>query len=225
MTNALSQSKKNSFRRRAIELTVTMHLEKFDYYVSRMSADLQGEKQQIEERLSEMSAGLPQEEAAFLDYEFSDEFYLIDNVFLPLFLHSSTISLFAFFESELTGLCKRLDRSRGQGSAWSTLGGAGIEKAKAYLKGYRDVSFGKLNPYWENLNNMQSIRNCLAHANGDINQMSNSTKKQKIRHIVSSTNGLSIVDDNQLNIENRYLQERSADVRAFLLALSELLYP
>ena len=225
MPKALNQIQKNSFRRRVIELTVTMHLEHFDFYVSKMSADLMGEKELIQKRLDEMSAGLSQDEAAFLEYEVSDEFYLIDDVFLPLFLHSSTISLFAFFESELTALCKRLDRAQSQGSVWPSLNGSGIGKAKQYLKDHTSVNFGQLNSYWVNLNNMQSIRNCLAHANGDIAQMSTENKRERIRQIATSTEGLSVVDDDQLEIGKEYLQERSADVREFLLKLSEQVYP
>lgn len=225
MTAALSQSQKNSFRRRIIELTVSMHLEQFDLFVSKISADLKGEKQKIEERLNSLSAGLSSEESAFLEYEFSDEFYLIDDVFLPLFLRSSTISLFAFFESELTALCKRLDSAQNQGSIWSSIDGSGIGKAKEYLKSHAGVSFAQLNSYWSNLNNMQNIRNCLAHANGDIAQMSTKPKRDNIKQIVASTNGLTIVEDNQLNVGEGYLKGRSADVRGFLIALSEQLYP
>jgi hypothetical protein len=225
MNNALNQSRRHGLRRRLIELTVTTHLEQFDFYVSKMSADLTGEKELIQKRLDEMSAGLSDDEVTFLEYEFSDEFYLIDDVFLPLFLQSSTISLFAFFESELTSLCKSLARSSNQSGIWTSLNRSGILKAKKYLKTHAGVDFDPLNLYWANLNNMLLVRNCLAHANGDIDQMSSDDKQVRLRQIATSTNGLNIADDKHLLVERRYLQERSADVRRFLIDLSEQVYP
>lgn len=225
MNNALNQTRRNGLRRRLIDLTVTTHLEQFDFYVTKMSADLTGEKELIQKRLDEMSAGLSDDEAAFLEYEFSDEFYLIDDVFLPLFLQSSTISLFAFFESELTSLCKSLARSSSQAEVWNSLNGSGILKAKDYLKDHASVNFDPLNLYWANLNNMLLVRNCLAHANGYIDQMSSEDKQARLRQIAASTNGLNIANNKHLLVEKRYLLERSADVRRFLIELSEQVYP
>lgn len=225
MTDKLSQSKKNSFRRRVIELTITTHLEHFDYYVSKISETFQGEKRTLEDDLDEMSLGLSKEEAAFLEYELGADFYLIDDVFLPLFFYSSTISLCAFFESEFTALCKRLDHAKSQENIWASLNGSGIQKAKKYLRDHACIDFDQLNSYWVELNNMQSIRNCLTHANGNISQMSTESKKDTIRQIASSTNGLSVVGGNKLEISEDYLKERSADVRMFFKRLSEQVYP
>jgi hypothetical protein len=224
VSNPLSSNRKNSFRRRVIELTVNLHLEHFDHYVSKMSADLAGEKQEIEKRLKELSAGVTQDEAEFLEYEFSDEFYLIDDIFLPLFIHSSTFSLFAFFESELVALCKRLDQSAGN-SAWPATRGSGIEKAKAYLTAHAGVQFGQLNTHWQSLSNMLKVRNCLAHADGNISQMSSTAKQAEIKQIVRTTSGLNISPQGRLEVDRKYLQDRSADIRGFLLALANQIYP
>jgi len=207
-----------------MELTVNLHLEHFDQYVSKMSADLAGEKKEIEARLKQMSAGVTKDEAAFLEYEFSDEFYLIDDVFLPLFIHSSTISLFSFFESELTAFCKRLDRSDAQGPVWPTMKNSGIEKAKTYLTRHAGVQFCQLNTHWHSLSNMLRIRNCLAHANGDITQMSSTAKQTEIKQIAKSTNGLNVSSDEQLEVDREYLRDRTVDVRKFLIALANQVY-
>lgn len=223
MAAHISKDKRNEFHRRVFELTVNSHIEHFTYYLDKVEAEFKIDKAKTHKQLKELCVGLSEDEVAQLEYEYSDEFYLIDDVFVPIFYASSTMSLFSFFESEMISLCKQLDRTVSPDQSFATIGGKGLEKAKEYLTNQIGIDISDLNTLWSPLKNMASVRNCLAHANGDIAQMK-CGEKEKLQKIIASTNGLSLAHETEIRIEKGYLIDRAADISRFLLQVQARAY-
>ena len=83
MAGLISKDKRNEFHRRVFELSLNSHIEHFTYYLDKIEADFKIDKANTHKQLKELCVGLSEDEIAQLEYEYSDEFYLIDDVFSP----------------------------------------------------------------------------------------------------------------------------------------------
>ena len=136
-----------------------------------------------------------------LDEQFSEEHYIIENLFLKTFRHSMIVSIYSLIEINLNFLCRYLCRSKKLALALEEIRGDGIERAKVYLAKVCDVSFPESNE-WNEIIKLNKIRNCIVHAQGDTE---GANSPDKIKKIVKNTKGVMLESDRFIRIEGRYI--------------------
>lgn len=180
-----------------------------------------------------------------LDYEDEDEEDGIESTWLyflgdkhtysiqfPNILRSSLlISVYSFFESQLTRLCKELQMKMNLSVKYSSINGKGIEKAKVYLSDVVKIDFPTDSQAWHRIKDYQNIRNCFAHSEGILNE----GDKKLIRSVETLDNvsimgyEVDIMMGRSIHLEKDFIKSFIDTLKAFWKMIEEqyleLLYP
>ncbi|MFM0314210.1 MULTISPECIES: hypothetical protein [Paraburkholderia] len=97
-------------------------------------------------------------EAVFLEY------------FPNLQRRSALITLFSFFEHELNKLCTWFQETEKYQISYRDIAGSGIEKARTYLGKVAAIEFTESAAPWNEVKNVQLLRNLVVHADGRFPQ-------------------------------------------------------
>lgn len=103
-----------------------------------------------------------------LDNETWDLTEIFENYFPGLQRRSALVTLFSFFEHELEALCKRIKSHGHHKIALADMANKGIMRSTVYLEKVGGLTALRSNPEWQEINNIQSIRNLIVHADGKI---------------------------------------------------------
>jgi hypothetical protein len=131
--------------------------------------------------------------------------------FLFRLRYSFVVQLYTVLESRAKALCHELN----QRNPKLTLRVDDLRGGR-YLEGIR-IFLTKVHPVqitrWQEIENLQTIRNCLVHANGSV--LESQSKREHLQAIARSGCGVSIGDDGNLVIEPQYCEAALASVRGF----------
>lgn len=118
---------------------------------------------------------------------YSDEFYRIEYLFPPIFRYTAATTLYSLLESSIAILCQEIKRSKNCELEVNDMRGNGIEQARLYLEKVHGVKFPENTHGWNEIQKLNRIRNCIVHAEGNIQR---TKSPSKIRNIVEQTKGL-----------------------------------
>ncbi|MFC1463001.1 hypothetical protein ACFLQU_05270, partial [Verrucomicrobiota bacterium] len=96
----------------------------------------------------------------------------------------------------------------------------GIARSKTYLEKACGVDFPM--KHWSAMQKLNRVRNCIVHAEGDIER---ARSPDKLEHIVGNTKHLKLKNSRDLQIEDGYLADNVDRVEHFLLALYKRAFP
>jgi len=102
------------------------------------------------------------------------------------------------------------------------LRGDGIERARLYLTKVCGVQLPCEGHAWAEIQKLNNIRNCIVHAEGNVDDVSSPTK---LKNIVRNTKGISLENERYLLIDNKYLDMAITCVEDFLQELHEKSFP
>jgi hypothetical protein len=102
------------------------------------------------------------------------------------------------------------------------LKGDGIERARLYLTKVCEIQFPDGSHEWAEIQKLNNIRNCIVHAEGNVDDVRSPTK---LRNIVKNTKGISFESERYLSIDNKYLEMAITWVEDFLQELHEKSFP
>ncbi len=75
------------------------------------------------------------------------------------------ITLFSFLEDSLIELCNLYHEEKHLKVQYKDINGQGISRCRKYLDKVVDLNFSKINNSWENISNLNKIRNIIVHRN------------------------------------------------------------
>ncbi|MBD1571586.1 hypothetical protein [Aliivibrio sp. S10_S31] len=132
------------------------------------------------------------------------------------FHRNSTILIcYSILESNMVAICEKYASQRKLPIKLADLNGNGILKCKKYLENFEIVDFNEpeIKKHWEKLPVLSKLRNCIAHAEGDL------SKYTKLKpDTINGEIGLSI-KNNHVEIESSYVIDSIDRVQNFLLSL------
>lgn len=140
-----------------------------------------------------------------IDNETWDLKSIFEEYFPNLQRRSALITLFSFFEHELDKLCKRIKTECNYKIDLADIGEKGIQRSTTYLlkvaglDGFRDSS------EWQEIKQIQSIRNQVVHSDGRLPQQTDG-RRIKMTQYVDSSRHLSVSSNGELQILAGYLE-------------------
>jgi hypothetical protein len=190
-------------------------LEEFKDYVleleQKFKSDMERLGKQLDDEL-EKRGGDSTHHQDIIDW-YADDFQRIDKVFIRTFRYSAIVSIYSTLESSMNSICTHLLRLKCRTLELSNLKGEGIERAKLCLETVCAVDFPENTASWSEIQKLIKIRNCIVHAEGNIEI---ARSPQKLINIVQNTKGLEIEGKRYIKIEGEYLEAVINSVENFL---------
>lgn len=146
---------------------------------------------------------------------FGEENYRIEELFMKNFRYSMIVAIYSFCETTLNDLCYYLYRSKGLLLQLDEVRGEGIERAKLYLIKVCLINFPEKDHDWQEILKLNSIRNCIIHAEGDVDDMKSPAK---LRNIIKNTKGIALDKSIErfLYIESDYIPSIISSIEKFV---------
>jgi hypothetical protein len=143
---------------------------------------------------------------------------------VPLFFHGAfVIALWAAFECAIIELADYARKKEGARLVLSDLREPNTRRRlELYLESVMRCKLTITSTLSEQIENLQLIRNCLAHANGDLTQQRDDRRK-KIESLAAGSSGVSIRNGNVI-VENHFAHLCMDAVIAYVNALLQQLH-
>ena len=121
-----------------------------------------------------------------LDSEAWDLNAIFEYFFPNLQRRSALITLFSFFEHELDGLCDLFIRKENVSVSLNDMRGTGIDRSVLFLTKVVGLPIDKDTALWQEIKNVQKIRNLIVHNNGELKDRSGNAVGDVIKYIIAS---------------------------------------
>ena len=189
-------------------------LEDVKQYYEELETKFQRDKKRLSKRYDEETGNgkLDSEIQYQLDEYFSEENYIIENIFLKTFHYSTIVTVYSLLEISLNDLCRFLRNSKKLSLSLEELRGNGIKRAKLYLAKVCLIDFPESNE-WNEILKLNKIRNCIVHAQGDIED---AKSPKTLRNIVASTRGVELENDRFIRIDSEYINMALSNTKKLL---------
>jgi hypothetical protein len=153
----------------------------------------------LESELRDAAATLPDDERLDLFEHYSDDFFELSAHFPTTLRFAVLIAADTACEVFLNDICKAFQDSNAQSIHLSDLRGAGIEKARTYLKKVVLVEFPDGDPAWVKVRHLHQVRNSIIHADGIVRP-----NEQELRTWSGSMPGLTISAGGTITLERQF---------------------
>ena len=140
-----------------------------------------------------------------------EEYDLTESVVERNFYYSVIIQLYTHVELAFNDLCKYNESISNKKIKLSDFSGKGVERAKNYLVKVYDFVFDALDS--ELLNELNLIRNIIAHYNGNLKVISNNDQLNKITTLLNKNNEVSRSKDDYIILSQNYINSCLSKIR------------
>src|SRR5579859_3739221 len=106
-----------------------------------------------------------------------EEWWNVSEVFPHLHRSAVLLSVFAFFEHNLNAVCDSLAEEHGKRLRVTDLSGRGLARAKTYMSKEIGIPFPSTSGSWQELSQLHSLRNVIAHRDGLLKPEDKSLKE------------------------------------------------
>jgi hypothetical protein len=175
----------------AVQRLIEFRIMELREYCEELEAYFAKQQKNILDRYNKEIAKNPQEQSDIAEY-FGEEKSRIEEIFLTNFRYSMVVSVHSVLEVTLDDLCLRLQRSKRITKTLDSSQGDGIARAKRYLKEVCKISFPEGANEWQQIERSIKIRNCIVHAQGNVNKVRDSKKREKLKKLIADTNGITL---------------------------------
>ncbi|MBG9776163.1 hypothetical protein [Brevibacillus laterosporus] len=191
-------------------LQIGLEIKKYRKYSQIMEAHL---KAQFDE-LNAISVTIPEEEQnIFLDYHVED-YYHLSKDFPSILRYSVFIQVYSFLEFTLKSYCSLAKKSLEIKLSDRDLSGSGIERYRTYLKKVVEMPFPDSIPEWALIQKYNIIRNCIAHTQGNLEEMNNSNK---IKETISNLNNIELDGNSTVILKESFCDDVINTIDKFLI--------
>lgn len=207
---------KNKLLAQLSKYSLQAQLDDFEKYIiqtpPRQAVDLLNLQQAYEDEKKDAQCDYVE----YLDDYYSEQYNFLVEIQPNIFNKSALVSLYSSLEHNLNDFCNICQKMKGTNISVSDFNGDGIHKAKKYLTKLMGIDFGQ-SQEWQFITEFNKVRNCIVHANGDINKM---TSTDKLQAIVKNEPELSLKEDN-ITISVAYLIKSIREINGLFLWLYE----
>ena len=206
---------RNKVMKRIIEDHAAGELDDLYEYFQDLEGKFHGDKKRITQRydLEAEKINADPELKYQLDEYFSEEFHIIENVYLKVFRYSVVVGIYTLLEVCLDDLCRYMRRSNNLDLTLEDLKDDGIQRAKTYLMKVCKVNFPTNSHEWNEILKLNLFRNCIIHAQGDVDKVKSATK---LRNVIEKTDGVELKSDRYLVVEKTYVESAIHNVKKLL---------
>lgn len=133
---------------------------------------------------------------------------------------SALIALFAFFESELDKLCKRVKNVDGHKIDLVDIAGKGIFRSTTYLLKVARIEGVRDSCQWHEVMQIQAIRNQIVHSGGRLPK-SNDPKAEKLKAYIENSKFVLLSDEGEIILSEGYLGSCISTFKVYFSSLHE----
>lgn len=192
---------------------IIKRLEGFRAYSHDIESKFEKDIEKISERFNLFSAEEEQHGTIAIRIIMSEEYRNINDVFVGTYRNSTLVTIYSFLENTMRSICVILQKFNDYPIEVADLTGDGIQKSKTYLEKMAKIDFSKINSTWSNLQNLNLIRNCIVHVEGDAK---NFKSTDKLKNIISNNQYLSLERDRLIVVEREYIDFVINEVENFV---------
>lgn len=206
--------------KRIIEDHTAGELDDLYEYFQDLEGKFHGDKKRISQRydLEAEKINADPELKYQLDEYFSEEFHIIENVYLKVFRYSVIVGIHSVLEVCLDDLCRYMKNSNNLDLTLEDLKDNGIQRAQTYLMKVCKVDFPKDSHEWNEILKLNSFRNCIIHAQGNVDKVKSASK---LRNVIENTDGVELKNDRYLVVEKAYVETAIHNVKKFLEIIND----
>lgn len=152
---------------------------------------------------------------SYMADELSDTYWQFAERFPNILRNSFLITCCSFLENQLNAICSMEKRKRSLKLDITDLSGKGAERARNYLKKVAGIDFPD-DDSWNQIKNINSIRNFIVHNEGRLNSTENA---KKIRLYIEKRSDISLDEHNAIILSANYCRHVVNTIEAFLISL------
>ncbi len=185
-----------------LKANITKRLKGFRAYTNEIEVKFENDIHNLAEKYGLKNTEIEYSDDRITKILMSEEYRNISDVFIETYRSSTLISVYSFLENSMRSFCDIVHVFNEHPIGLRDLAGDGIERSKIYLEKLEKIDFNEINGTWANIKNLNLLRNCIVHTEGDTLNFRNETK---IKHIVSGNKYLSLKRDREIVIEREYI--------------------
>lgn len=151
------------------------------------------------------------------DYRASDSLRDIEYIYLRMHRYSATLASYAYFESSMNKLCHDFKVSMNISKGIKSLKTGRISLLDAYQEyftRYVGVGFEEISRQWGHLIELNTLRNCIIHSDGDAN-----TSNSQVLNAVKNRDDLSFIEENLIMVSASFIHSSLDNIESVLLHL------
>lgn len=196
---------------RVTKLRTTIHLKNLRKYIKELEDKFNADKESLLAKQKSMPSKYGAMRREFVNIDFRDDYYTIDEIYLGLYRKSMLVTIYSFLEYTMMDLCDLVKQFYNSSFGAQDLKGKGIIRSRLYLEKVAKINFDKLNAEWADLLTLNKVRNHIVHADGVDDVVSNNLTK-----LVNRTQGLSVKNHGRLLVDSTYIDSSITTVENFL---------
>lgn len=188
-------------------------LEEFRKYSHELEIKFENDVNNLADKFGLTNSSINDKSSLILNILFSREYRTIQDIFIGTYRKSTLVSIYSFLENTMRSLCEYIYEVNEYPIKLDDLKGDGIQRSKEYLEKMAKIKFDSINSSWSNLQNLNALRNCIVHTEGDIK---NFKRSQKLKNIVENNDYLSLERDRDIVIEREFIDETINEVEKLI---------
>jgi hypothetical protein len=143
--------------------------------------------------------------------------YQLRQLFPRIVWASTLLSIYSLLEHTLDDFCDIVQQEESLLLSARDLKDRGIKRSETYLRKVARIPFPSELKEWQHIQDANTIRNCLSHAGGILED---SNDKKRLRKIVAKDRHLKIVDG-QLVVSQKYVLRLLSSARILITKLTD----
>jgi hypothetical protein len=172
-------------------------------YASTIENLLATEVEELSARVKKKAAKLTEEEEKELYDFYSDDFWLLSQVFPNKLRLSLFVICYAFLESRLQTLCLNLKVKFGHKIGIEEIKGKGIFRSRIYLEKVIGVNFPEKSSQWQDIMIYNRIRNSIVHSDGRLD----AEKENQVKIFIDQKKWIELDTSKRIQLLGTFYQE------------------
>lgn len=190
----------------------------FKDYKSRIEEKYDQELTELHEKYIEQAKGLNEYELGVFREDTAEDRFYIEDIYTKIHVRSTLVTLYSFLENSLNRLCNQLESRNSYPLKLNELRGDGIFRAKLFLEKLALIDFRPVNPEWMKISDMNKLRNCIIHCEGNIKKTKN---ESAIKEIIKKNKSLECHFSSELIVKKEYVDELILTIEKLITELFE----
>ena len=186
-------------------------------YVEEIEWKFRADKKRIarrhDEEIAQLGENLDPYQKQLIGEFYGEDYFMVEEIFERQFRYSVLVTFYSILEGALNDLCNQMRHLKKLELKLDDLKGSGVERAELYLRKACLIDFPGKSGEWNEILELNKLRNCIVHTQGNILE---AKKTEELKKIIKNTKGLDIERDRYIKIKPAYIESIEESVRNFL---------